>query len=377
MQKILWRLAFPFLACALLAGCMATGEGVDPEAPIVPLVDVAKRKAELAALQPLERLEWCFVTGTNVGRLPTLKREARISGPLLYQQSNAQKAGNTLLDHIESYYFGGDFALSDIRETLKEGARIEAFTVLLPYHAPELPDYNPMNEAVFQVANFMVPLAHAYLILKEEYPEDAALLAAVKRWGNRLFEATRNANDDFLGVAKGVDRRALIAAGWASWGNVANNRPALAHAYRYYMHALASIGRGGADQFWLHQARIGDAGDRLFFSTVTVAAALVAGHALHRSGAGDVYTVAPGGGTIVEGAAWLWNRLQEEQPSNLLQARYSGSEGVGWAELFLHEFPEHPLIADIDAGIDVKRPLYLNMGGGPTTCLYRRVTPVS
>ena len=27
----------------------------------------------------------------------------------------------------------------------------------------------------------------------------------------------------------------------------------------------------------------------------------------------------------------------------------------------------------MEAWLDNKRPLYVNMGGGPTTCLYRRV----
>ena len=202
----------------------------------------------------------------------------------------------------------------------------------------------------------------------------------MKRWGDRLFGVTRNANDDFLGVAKGVDRRALIAAGWASWGNATHNRIALAHAYRYYMLALQSIGPGGADQFWVQQPHLSVLGeirdfigDRLHLSIGTVGSALVAAHALYRSGAGDVYTVAPGGGTIAEGAAWLWNELQKAQPKNLLQSRHGGSEGAGWIELFLHEFPRHPLAASIDTWLDRRRPFYLNMGGGPTTCLYHRV----
>ena len=56
-----------------------------------------------------------------------------------------------------------------------------------------------MNEPAFQVANFMVPLAHAYLILRKEYPGEQELIADVKRWGDELFEVTRRANDDFIG----------------------------------------------------------------------------------------------------------------------------------------------------------------------------------
>ena len=111
----------------------------------------------------------------------------------------------------------------------------------------------------------------------------------------------------------------------------------------------------------------------LYYVNVTISAALVTAHALHRSGADDAYTVAPGGGTIVEGAAWLWNRLLEEQDWDLLRTRYSGSRGVAWAELFVHEFPNHPAAASMDAWLATKSALYLNMGGGPITCLYRRI----
>ena len=378
MQGILKRLAFPILSGAFLAGCMAAGEGVDPNAPIVPLIDVAERKAELAALPAREQSRWCLQSWMP----PVLDRRATITGAMFRQKSNAQEAGDAIFGLVESYYTGRRRAAEDIRDTLEEGARKSAFSVLVPYLPPEheFADYNPMNEPVFQVANFMVPLAHAYIILKAEYPEDEALLATVKRWGDRLFEVTSNTGDDFVGEAKGVDRRVQVAAGWASWGNAASNQAALAEAYRYYMHALASIGPGGADQFWIRQPHLSSlgeivefVGERLHLSTGTIGPALVTAHALHRSGAEDVYTVAPGGGTLVEGAAWLWNHLQDQQPENLLQSRHGGSEGVGWIELFLHEFPDHPLAGEIESWTDSRRPFYLNMGGGPTTCLYRRV----
>ena len=117
--------------------------------------------------------------------------------------------------------------------------RIGAFTVIEPYAPPEFPGYNPINEPVYQVANFMVPLAHAYLILKAGYPEDTALLASVRRWGNRLFRLTSNANDEFTGPHRGIDRRAHIAQGWASWGNVAENRTALDRCQRRREYAPA------------------------------------------------------------------------------------------------------------------------------------------
>ena len=375
MHKALTRLAFPILAGAVLVGCMATGDdlgpgagkGVDPDAPIVPLIDVAERRAELAALSNLERRQWCLPTLKAV----TIERKARISGPIEYQDSNAQRAGNALFALVEAYYAGNSRAAELIREMLAEGARIGGFTEIMPYAPPEFPGYNEINEPIYQVGNFMVPLAHAYLVLKQEFPEETALLADVRQWGDKLFRLTANASDDFIGPHRGIDRRAHIAQGWASWGNVAENRAALNSAYRYYILAMASVGRGGVDIIWFDVPATG--GTRLSFVNATLQSALVAAHALHRSGARDVYTVAPGGGTVTEGLAWLWAKIEEKSPSEVLNMRHDGSKSIAWIELFIHEFPDHPAAARMNGWIAGKGALHVNMGGGPTTCLYRRV----
>ena len=376
MRRIFTRLAFAVLAGALLAGCVTTGEGVNPEAPIEPLIDVAERRAEIAALPANERRRWCWISRAE----PLLERRATITGPIEYQNSNAQRAGNALFDLVETYYAGeeaikkhrvGDVSRK-LRDSLEEGARIGAFTDIAPYKPPEFPGYNEMNEPIYQVGNFMVPLAHAYLILKHEYPEETVLLEDVRRWGNRLFRLTSNANDEFVGPHRGIDRRAHIAQGWASWGNVAENRRALDFAYRYYIRAMASVGRGGVDIVWFDVPDTG--GTRLSFVNATLQSALVAAHALHRSGAHDVYTVAPGGGTVVEGLAWLWGEIEDKNPPEILtKKRSGGSKSVAWVELFIHEFPDHPAAARMDEWTTGKGALHVNMGGGPTTCLYRRI----
>ena len=317
MQIIPKRLMFPLLAGALLAGCVTTGEGVNPEATVVPLIDVAERRAELAAIPANERSRWCKQSLKRT----SIERKATISGPIEYQRSNAQTAGNGLFALVEAHYAGNRRAAEIIRDKLAEGARIDGFTEIEPYAPREFPGYNKMNEPVYQVGNFMVPLAHAYLVLKHEFPEETALLADVRRWGNKLFRLTSNANDDFAGSYQGMDRRAHIAQGWASWGNVTENRAALDSAYRYYIHAMASVGQGGVDAIWFNVPATG--GTRLSFVNATLQSALVAAHALHRSGARDVYTVAPGGGTLVEGLAWLWNEIEGAYDPYLTGARES------------------------------------------------------
>lgn len=47
------------LALTLLAGCVATGKGVDPSTPIRPVIDPGARKAALAKLPPYERSRYC------------------------------------------------------------------------------------------------------------------------------------------------------------------------------------------------------------------------------------------------------------------------------------------------------------------------------
>ena len=324
------RLTFLFLAGFMLAGCTAASispnsgfeKRVDHAAPIVPLIDVAQRTAELATIPENERHRWCQ---SSVERV-YLTRKARIRGRITHQRSNAQSAGNALFANVEAYYAGKSDAARAIRNALVKGSRIDAFTVLVPYRPRGLIRYNVMNEPAFQVANFMVPLAHAYLILRKEYPGEQELIADVKRWGVELFEVTRRANDDFIGQWRGIDRRAHIAAGWASWGNAANNRTALEYAYRYYLRALTGTGKGGADLVWIDVPWTG--GTRLSHVNATLQSALVAAHALHRSGVGDVYTVAPAGGTLVEGIAWFWDAYDSERPLNLGHERHTGSKGV-------------------------------------------------
>ena len=108
---------------------------------------------------------------------------------------------------------------------------MKAFTKLKPYAPSEFPGYDTMNGAIYQVANFMLPLAHVYLILKQEFPEDTVLLTSVREWGH-LFKVTKSGRDDFGGKTRGVDCRFLIAQGWAHWGNSTNNYEVLEKAYR-------------------------------------------------------------------------------------------------------------------------------------------------
>ena len=362
-------MAVAVISCFLFTGFAAEGFGLVRAAAAAPVVDVAARKAAIAQIPEAEREAWCNISL----RRAQFDRRATITGPVRRQVSNAQAAGNALFANIANYYHGREGAAEQIREALARGAQIEAFTEMAPYSPPEYNNYNAMNEPTFQVANFMVPLAHAYLIVKEEYPEDTELLTSVKAWGDRLFEITKTSRDDFNDRVRGVDRRALIAAGWAHWGGAADNPDAVAQAKRYYKHAMRSIGRGGKDRTWKYKGK-----HRANYVNMTVAAALTAAHALHRAGVGDAYTMAPKGGTIVEGAEWIWEELIEGGHEDLLRARHPGGRSVAWIELFIREFPDHPAAATMRTWrSEAGSPLSGNMAGGPTTCLYREVPGAS
>ncbi len=366
MTRLVIVSALTFIS--LLGSGVTLAEGLDQTAKITPVVDPGERKEILASQPYSKRVRLCR------GRLHSVSLDvtATISGPVRHQVSNAQYAGIAISEAVEAWYAGMPKAASHIRNALRKGSEIQAFTRLAPYSPPEYPGYNPMNEPVFQVANFLVPLSHAYLIAKEEYPEDTELLAAVRLWGDRLYKSTRGASDTFGGRSKGVDRRVLIAQGWAHWGNATGNRKALADAYRYYVQALKSIGRNGRDRVWVNIFP----NRRTYYANMTYGAALSTAFALSRSGGDDVYKIAPGGGTLVEGIAWLWETLNRERPPELFNSRSGGSRSVAWTELFVHDFPGHPAGRRMDAWLagNSEARFGYTSGGGPTSCLYRRVS---
>ena len=355
-----------------LAGCASTGQGVDVSARIVPVINPEIRKAELAQLPRSERKKFCeegfIMTSSNFDVTAT------ISGPINRQRSSAQMAGNDLFAIIESWYFGSEGASENLRMVLREGAQMKAFTQIKPYSPSEYPGYNPMNEPIYQVANFLVPLAHAYLILEQEFPQDTVLLASVREWGDYLFKLTNSGKDDFVGKVGGIDRRVLIGQGWAHWGNATNNYEALEAAYRYYIHAVRSIGNNGADKVW---HLIKTKSEIHEYVNMTYGAAMSTAFALVRSGASDVYTMKPGGGTLVEGISWIWGEISASPQSEYHHRKYRspGSHSGAWSELFIHEFPDHQTSAKMRIWLDrrYEGSYGYTSGGGPTTCLYHKI----
>ena len=104
--------------------------------------------------------------------------------------------------------------------------------------------------------------------------------------------------------------------------------------------------------------------------------ALYAAYALSLSGAENVFEDAPKGGNIKEGMAWLIKRAFETKHKIAYKTR-SSSEGMGYAELFIRLFPDHPAAKMADTKLAIARHrsgiVTRHVGGGPATCLIRDI----
>ncbi len=335
---------------------------------IEPFIDVQARKNEIASLSSYERSKYC---GSRI-TLIKLSKQAVITGHLQWQESNVQMAGHAIYLLVENYYRGSTFAAEEIREVLAEAVRINAFSDVQPYKPKELPSsYNAYNEPYFQLGAFLGPVAHAYLILKTEYPDDTNLIEAVKNWGDSIYETTVNKKNSFGGKTKGVDRRGLQATGYAHWGNATGNHEILETALKYYKKSMLSVGKRGKDRIWRFWAK---KKDHVYYPNMTYQTALASAFILHRSGYDDVFEYAPKKGTIVDGVEWLWDQLFEKKQTKLIRTRSSGTRHLAWSELFISQFPDHPVSEKMRQWRDSQHePLYGALAGGPTTCLYRKI----
>lgn len=352
---------------ALAFGFIPINGTADEVSEVSPFVDVSARKRALAELPKRERLKYCANNFSGI----VMKREATITGAIQRQQSNVQMAGHSLFQSVERYFSDDEFAAADIRDALEEAVRINAFSDVKPYRPKEYPNYNKFNEPYFQLAVFLTPLAHAYLVMKAEYPNDIQFLESLRLWGDSLYKITVNGKNDFKGKVKGIDRRALHAMGYAHWGNATENPEVLKTAYKYYKKALRCVGKKGKDRVWRHWAK---KKDHVYYPNMTYQATLAAAFALHRSGYDDVYVMAPKKGTIVDGMVWLWDAVFDRNQFQLKKLRGSGSRTIAWAEIFVHEFPEHPHAEKMRTWIAQKnRPVYGAFAGGPVSCLYRQI----
>ena len=185
---------------ALAFGFIPINGTADEVSEVSPFVDVSDQEKGIGRIAKKESvLKYCANNFSGI----VMKREATITGAIQRQQSNVQMAGHSLFQSVERYFSDDEFAAADIRDALEEAVRINAFSDVKPYRPKEYPNYNKFNEPYFQLAVFLTPLAHAYLVMKAEYPNDIQFLESLRLWGDSLYKITVNGKNDFTGQSQG------------------------------------------------------------------------------------------------------------------------------------------------------------------------------
>ncbi len=277
----------------------------------------------------------------------------------------------SLYNLLAGYLFGTEHATEVIYEGLLEGARTDAYSIIKPDASA---DWSwKWDEPTYYASMILWPLGYAYVLLVEEYGEDDPGVKEIKAWGDRLYASSESKPVKWIGgggFLKGPDRAGLKAAAYSIWGNATGNEEALKKGYRYFRHAMKTVGRGGKDIYWGKDAQIRKMKKTLKMVGMTTGPALYAAYALSLSGVDDVFEEAPKGGNIKEGMAWLIKRAKET--GNKIYAKsYGYAISMAYIELFMKLFPEHPVAVGEQAIREYKTVYTVHVGGGPATCFLR------
>jgi hypothetical protein len=277
----------------------------------------------------------------------------------------------SLYNLLAGYLFGTEHATEVIYEGLLEGARTDAYSIIKPDASAD--SSWKWDEPTYYASMILWPLGYAYVLLVEEYGEDDPGVKEIKAWGDRLYASSESKPVKWIGgggFLKGPDRAGLKAAAYSIWGNATGNEEALKKGYRYFRHAMKTVGKGGRDIYWGKDAEIRKMKKTLKMVGMTTGPALYAAYALSLSGVDDVFEEAPKGGNIKEGMAWLIKRAKET--GNKIYAKsYGYAISMAYIELFMKLFPEHPVAVGEQAIREYKTVYTVHVGGGPATCFLR------
>ncbi len=277
----------------------------------------------------------------------------------------------SLYNLLAGYLFGTEHATEVIYEGLLEGARTDAYSIIKPDASA---DWSwKWDEPTYYASMILWPLGYAYVLLVEEYGEDDPGVKEIKAWGDRLYASSESKPVKWIGgggFLKGPDRAGLKAAAYSIWGNATGNEEALKKGYRYFRHAMKTVGKGGRDIYWGKDAEIRKMKKTLKMVGMTTGPALYAAYALSLSGVDGVFEEAPKGGNIKEGMAWLIKRAKET--GNKIYAKsYGYAISMAYIELFMKLFPEHPVAVGEQAVRKYRSVYTVHVGGGPATCFLR------
>ena len=320
---------------------------------------------------------WYCSAGGNYP--PVLVSEVEIFGASRSTVANPNpRAGQStdpfmtsLYNLLAGYLFGTEHATEVIYEGLLEGARTDAYSIIKPDASA---DWSwKWDEPTYYASMILWPLGYAYVLLVDEYGEDDPGVKEIKAWGDRLYASSESKPVKWIGgggFLKGPDRAGLKAAAYSIWGNATGNEEALKKGYRYFRHAMKTVGKGGRDIYWGKDAEIRKMKKTLKMVGMTTGPALYAAYALSLSGVDGIFEEAPKGGNIKEGMAWLIKRAKET--GNKIYAKsYGYAISMAYIELFMKLFPEHP-VAVGELAMRKYRSVYtVHVGGGPATCFLR------
>ena len=277
----------------------------------------------------------------------------------------------SLYNLLASYLYGREHAAEKIYEGLLEGARTDAYSVITPDASAE--SHWKWDEPTYYASMILWPLGYAYVLLVDEYGEDDPGVKKIKAWGDRLYVSSESKPVKWIsdgGFLKGPDRAGLKAAAYSIWGNATGNEEALIKGYRYFRHAMNTVGRAGKDIYWRKDAEIREMNKTLKMIGMTTGPALYAAYALSLSGVERIFEEAPRGGNIKEAVAWLIKRAKETK-DKIYTKHFGYAISMGYIELFMKLFSEHP-VAVTEQAIRKHRTLYtVHVGGGPATCFLR------
>jgi hypothetical protein len=330
------------------------------------VIDVEARVADLARLSPNDRRRYC---DTAFASAP-VERVIQMSGQIDRANSNSQTFLNGLYGLISAYFHSPEERYDELAHTLHEAAAANAYTELAPFYPAEIPRYNGWNEPAYQQALLLVPISIAYLITRKAEPTNAEFHKQIHQWGDAIFKSASSGRDDFRGTYEGVDRLSMKASGFAYWGNVTNNRRALALANDGYQKVLRSIGLNGSDTVWSSKG-----GSRLYYANMTWGPMTLTARALKRSGLPGVYESTNSGGNLYGAANWLVAEMTERPNSIGWNSNAPGSRSIAWLEQLVAENPTSPeLTLAVRQGLEhLSRPRFVAFAGGPVTCLYGHV----
>tara|TARA_B100001123_G_scaffold91167_1_gene104925 strand:- start:1100 stop:2461 length:1362 start_codon:yes stop_codon:yes gene_type:complete len=371
-----------------------TGQGTKKSAPLKNIseiefsitghpIDFKSRRTQFIELTSKgdDKRDWyCRNIGGVVELSPTvlIDGDSRISSsnptPMVFLSSDIFI--ESVYPLIESYVYGDDDAAKSLYEGLLEGARTDAYSVIEA--DPNAKTYGKWDEPTYYASMILWPLAYAYVLLVDEYGKDDPGVQEIKAWGDRLFVSSESKQITWTkgSTVKGADRAGLKAAAYSIWGNATGNEEALRKGYWYFRLAMRTVGSSGKDIYWKNYQNIRKHKKILKYVGMTRGPALYAAYALSLSGAENVFEEAPKGGNIKEGMAWLIKQAFETKHKIAYKTR-SSSEGMGYAELFIRLFPDHPAAKMADTKLAIARHrsgiVTRHVGGGPATCLIRDI----